>query len=68
MIKAPCKDCAERSIECHGTCRKYKAFKAETMAESRMIHNEKEKSNAVKTAQIAGFKRMKRGKSKPGRS
>lgn len=25
--KAPCKDCTERFIGCHGTCEKYAAFK-----------------------------------------
>lgn len=26
-LKAPCKDCEERYLGCHGKCNKYKAFK-----------------------------------------
>lgn len=26
MAKVPCKDCSERSIECHSICGKYKEF------------------------------------------
>lgn len=28
-MSAPCKDCADRTINCHSTCAKYLAFKHE---------------------------------------
>ena len=28
-MKAPCKDCSERHQACHGSCIKYKEFRAE---------------------------------------
>ena len=27
-VEAPCRDCAERHYNCHGSCRKYLAFRA----------------------------------------
>lgn len=29
MAKSPCKDCEDRTINCHSTCREYKAWKFE---------------------------------------
>ena len=29
MLKAPCKNCPDRSLGCHDHCEKYKAYKQE---------------------------------------
>lgn len=28
-MNAPCKDCKDRAVGCHGSCEQYKAFRAE---------------------------------------
>lgn len=30
-MKAPCKDCPDRQVGCHGSCEKYAAFQADNM-------------------------------------
>lgn len=38
-ITAPCKDCEDRKIGCHGTCEKYKDFKTTIETEKAKIRN-----------------------------
>ena len=34
MAKAPCKDCPDRVVGCHGTCTKYQEFRKQLDAEN----------------------------------
>ena len=38
---APCKDCADRTVGCHGKCEKYLAYRSELDAVRAQILNEK---------------------------
>lgn len=42
MAKVPCKDCSERSAECHSTCDKYREFQKqnEELKEKRRLQRE----------------------------
>lgn len=42
MIKVPCKDCSERSAECHSLCDKYREFQKqnEELKEKRRLQRE----------------------------
>lgn len=55
MINAPCKDCQERKMGCHGSCERYAAYKAENdkLRAARM------KENMLEGAQIEGVLRRK---------
>ena len=37
-MKAPCKDCAEREVGCHGKCDRYQAYRAEIDARKSGIY------------------------------
>ena len=43
-MNAPCKDCSDRVVGCHGTCEKYQAFRKERdefIEKMRMINSAK---------------------------
>lgn len=37
---SPCKDCPDRTIECHGQCERYKAFRKEREKEYAWRHEQ----------------------------
>lgn len=40
-MKAPCKDCPNRKLHCHSTCKKYLKFLNERQEQRESIHEEK---------------------------
>lgn len=46
MIQSPCKDCESRTIGCHCSCEKYKAFRAK-MDKLREAADERVRINAM---------------------
>ena len=52
---APCKDCENREIGCHGNCEKYKAWKAELQEMKKQIGKEK-----MKLYRLDGYTRKTR--------
>jgi ribosomal protein S4 len=42
MNKAPCKDCPDRKVGCHSTCKKYLAFRQERIELNKKIYKQKE--------------------------
>ena len=51
-IDCPCKDCADRTAECHPVCEKYKAYSEET----ERIRNENYKKSNV-TSMLIQFRK-----------
>ncbi|MBO5389409.1 MAG: hypothetical protein J6A59_15000 [Lachnospiraceae bacterium] len=43
MAVAPCKDCGDREVGCHSTCKKYIDFKKENEKQKELINKEKQK-------------------------
>ena len=39
--QAPCKDCRNRTVTCHGVCKKYQAFRTETEAYNRKVYEQR---------------------------
>ena len=45
-VQSPCKDCSNRELGCHSTCKKYIQFQEDTQAETKArrdflkVHNE----------------------------
>ena len=42
---SPCKGCADRYLACHGSCDRYKEWKAELLAEQKHLTANKHKFN-----------------------
>ena len=61
-IKAPCKDCLERSRACHDTCDKYKAWSASEKLNKVFLHDwlerEYAKTKAAEKRNIRAHKRF----------
>lgn len=49
---APCKDCAERAVGCHGTCEKYKDWKKNEGAEKAKMIKAYKTERALEDYQI----------------
>lgn len=69
-MKVPCKDCTERTLNCHSTCERYKQFfeenekrKAELL-ESHRLTNTLNGYNKNKLSGFSGSK-YRKGKDKP---
>lgn len=41
MIVPPCKDCLDRTVECHSTCIPYKNYKEEKEVEKKLIRQKR---------------------------
>ena len=41
--KAPCKNCAERSVRCHETCKRYLTYRKKQDEYNKAVRNEKMK-------------------------
>ena len=58
-MKNPChRDCPERSA----TCKRYKDFEAENAQDREEKHKQKQEDMRASDTQIAGMKRMQRGR------
>ena len=53
-MQPPCKDCPERALHCHGTCKRYAAYK---QAKAEEIARRKAATDAADTA-IRGVERI----------
>lgn len=42
MLRAPCKDCPDRHLGCHGTCEKYQEYKKRHDEEVAALQSEKD--------------------------
>lgn len=47
MTPSPCKNCFDRTITCHGVCRRYQAWKAEREETLARIREENEKNYPI---------------------
>lgn len=47
MKQAPCKDCPDRQVGCHGSCDKYLAYKKEMTAINEAIYKQKVADNRI---------------------
>ena len=63
-MKNPCRDCTQRSATCHATCKRYKDFEAENAQDREEKHKQKQEYMRASDTQIAGMKRMQRGRRK----
>ena len=52
MIKAPCKDCADRDLGCHSTCKPYKEYKKEHERGTEAMKRERDAVNNYVSFQI----------------
>lgn len=64
--KAPCKDCKERSVGCHGSCERYTAFRHESEEQRQQKNLETEREMRVIGVLIHGAYRQT-GKKPPER-
>ncbi len=59
-MKAPCKECGEREIGCHGKCELYRRYKLRRNAESAYAYRIKKREEAANDALFESCQRMKR--------
>lgn len=60
-LKAPCKDCADRHIGCHGECEKYIKYKQEHAEMQTFIRRLDEERQAVYDYKEAKVRRLRGG-------
>lgn len=61
-MKAPCKDCPDREVGCHGKCESYAQFKAERNKEiETIISNRKDSCRARPANRRKGSLRKREG-------
>ena len=62
QMKCPCKGCADRTVTCHGVCRRYQEWKKELDETNKWL---REQLPATSDAGLKGQReRLKRGKSR----
>lgn len=59
MINAPCLDCTERHLGCHGTCKGYKDYQEEKRKESRFMKGIREGQNDLRNYKEEKYRRLK---------
>ena len=64
ITKPPCQDCTQRFVGCHATCEPYKDYKIKHEAEKAERDKQKQEYTRASDTQIAGMKRMQRGRRK----
>ena len=64
ITKPPCQDCTQRFVGCHATCKRYKDFETENAQAREEKHRQKQEYMRASDTQIAGMKRMQRGRRK----
>lgn len=57
--KAPCRDCQDRSEECHTSCMAYKEWSNRQQERNAKIRKERIREQDLDEAKAAGIKRMK---------
>lgn len=62
ITKPPCRDCTQRFVGCHATCEPYKDYKIKHEAEKAERDKQKQEYMRASDTQIAGMKRMQRGR------
>ena len=65
MIKAPCKDCADRDLGCHSTCEPYKDYKKRYERGIEAIKRERAATNNYISFQIERQEHARRAHHKP---
>lgn len=61
MSVCPCKNCTDRSAECHANCEKYGLWKSAEFARNQQIFESKVMESTINKVQMQGIKRMTRG-------
>ena len=62
MKKAPCKECTERTLTCHGLCHKYKEWKAELDKTNEWLRSQRaETSVHIQKAMFGKIRRLAMG-------
>ena len=64
ITKSPCRDCTQRSAECHANCEHYKDYKIKHEAEKAERDKEKYEHLNANDCKFEGMKRMQRGRRK----
>ena len=64
ITKAPCRDCTHRYAECHAKCEPYKEYEIKHAQDREEKHRQKQEYMRASDTQIAGMKRMQRGRRK----
>ena len=60
MVVAPCKDCADRMMGCHGRCEKYQSFRAARTEDNEHEHMMKVSAKGDKSWFEKQFRRKAR--------
>ena len=59
MLKAPCKDCPDRYLGCHGTCEKYREYKERHAEEAAANQQQKDAYKDLCSYKEAKVRRLK---------
>lgn len=59
IINSPCKDCKNRSIDCHSHCDKYNKYKKDKEKENKLIRDKKMEARRNADYILDACKRMK---------
>ena len=64
MIQAPCKDCSDREIGCHSSCRRYIDFQSLNNKEHEEAYKQKQTIYMINEQRVKAYekKRKKKGK------
>ena len=65
MIKAPCKNCADRDLGCHSTCKPYNDYKKEYERGTEAMKRERDAVNNYISFQIERREHARRTHHKP---
>lgn len=60
MIKAPCMDCRNRQIGCHGKCELYKHYQEEKRKEKTIMKKFRDEENHMRGYKEEKAKRLKK--------
>ena len=59
MVTAPCKDCPDRHLGCHGTCEKYQKYKAKQAEINEAAYKRNEAYNDLDSYREEKTRRLK---------
>lgn len=62
----PCKDCADRSIACHGSCEKYKTWSAEEQQKKEWLKEKNTYTTSFGLQYTKGHRQMARTATQSG--
>ena len=60
MTKQPCRNCTDRVVGCHSTCKKYKDWKKEDQERKDIIYKNKNKEKFYRSTATTKLHRKKR--------